>query len=302
MSRDLILVALGGNALKGRHKFQHFPELARACEAMAEISSASLLVTHGNGPQIGNLAYNGNDRAERTLDVLGAETEGLLGYQIEQELGNYLPRPESVVTLLTRVEVDENDDAFRNPVKPIGPLMSREKARELEQSHRWEFLEHDGQYRRLVPSPKPRNILQLETIKELLNSGKSVICAGGGGIPVSRNSTGQLVGVEAVIDKDFASSLLARKLGASTLFLVTDVAGVYSHWDTPQQSRLATATPSDLRSMKLPAGSMGPKVEAACEFVEATGNKACIGALAELTDLLQGKAGTWIEADQRQVA
>lgn len=302
MVSDVTMIALGGNALSGQEgqdKFQNFPELGEACRSMSRFQPGTLVVTHGNGPQIGELEQAAEGREQRSLDVLGAETEGLLGYQIEQELSNQQSNSDRVVTLLTRVEVDLNDPAFAEPTKPIGPWLAPDMAEQLAKRHNWQFIENAGRCRRIVPSPRPENIIQADAVNKLLDSGYSVICTGGGGIPVYRQQSGRLVGVEAVIDKDYASSLLARQLGVRTLYLVTDVAGVYSGWDTPDESLLDSTTPEALRAMELPPGSMGPKVEAACDFVEATGNRACIGALAQLEELLEQKAGTWIEMNPR---
>jgi len=303
MANDVTLIALGGNALKsseGKRNFQDFPELSKACASMSGFEPGTLVVTHGNGPQIGNLVQSLGSDERRSLDVLGAETEGLLGYQIEQELSNSLQNSDRVITLLTRVEVDRDDPAFAEPTKPIGPWLSADDAQRSAREHNWQFTEYKGKYRRIVPSPRPEKIIQVDAIRDLLHSGYNVICAGGGGIPVSRSGTGGRIGVEAVIDKDHASSLLARQLGVRTLYLVTDVNGVYNDWDTPDESLLQSTTPDELRAMKLPTGSMGPKAEAACDFVEATGNAACIGALAQLEELLHQDAGTWIKENLKR--
>ena len=287
------VIALGGNALVGEDSMVDFPRLRPACRVMAGHVDNGLVVTHGNGPQIGLLAQNTDQASARPMDVLGAETEGLLGYCIEQELANNLPQGHRAATLLTRVEVDADDSAFDHPAKPIGAWLEPDEAERLRKESGWRFIEKDGRCRRVVPSPSPRRVLQVDAIRTLLNDRTAVICAGGGGIPVVRQDDG-MHGVEAVIDKDRASSLLAQQLDAARLVLATDVDGVYRDWDGERQDRIERATPEALLDLALPEGSMGPKVEAACAFVQATGRPAVIGALQDLEALLDGRAGTVI--------
>lgn len=295
MESKPICIALGGNALKSEHNMQSFPQLAKTCEVLAAHCQPPVLVTHGNGPQIGNLVDPGqtdSSESERTLDVLGAETEGLLGYQIEQKLANSYNLHDRVVTVLTRVEVDPEDPAFDNPSKPIGSWMDSQRAQELRDSLGWHFTSGNEGSRRVVPSPLPRCILNLHCINLLLDTNYCVVAAGGGGIPVVRESDGSMKGVEAVVDKDHTSSLMARELGAQRIYFLTDVSGVYSSWGSDDKELIEEISEPELRKMDLPEGSMGPKALAACNFVAATGGEACIGALSDLEALLQRRGGT----------
>jgi carbamate kinase len=274
MSAGPVVAALGGNTLLRRGEpadaFTQRRNVLRAVEALVPIAERGpLVVTHGNGPQVGLLAAQD---ALAPLDVLGAETEGMIGYLLARELRNALPGRE-IATLLTQVVVDTGDPAFANPTKPIGPKNGR---------------------RRLVPSPEPQEIVELGTIRLLLDAGTIVICAGGGGIPVARAGDGRLRGVEAVIDKDLASARLAVALDASALLLLTDVAAVQDGWDTVAPRAIRRATPAELRARGFGAGSMGPKVEAAGRFAEQTGRAAAIGALQEAALLLDGVHGTTV--------
>ena len=291
---DPILVALGGNALQGGHHFRHFPALAAACKTLVESSPRPMIITHGNGPQIGQLALDTRQNSYPGLDVLGAEIEGLLGYLIEQELSNFSDS-EKIISILTRVEVSADDPMLAKPTKLIGPWLREDQAKRLSRAFNWTFKHRNGKYKRIVASPKPQRILQVDAIRELLGSGYIVICAGGGGIPVVRDATGFMQGVDAVIDKDLSSSLLAQQLNARTLIFVTDVEGVYRDWNTNNQRLLSRASPTELEDMALEAGSMGPKAQAACHFVHATGNNARIGALKDLGNLLKGQSGTLIQ-------
>lgn len=298
------VVALGGNALlrpgepltaeRQRHNIQI------AAEALAPMACRQeLVVTHGNGPQVGLLALQGAAyKAEEAypLDILDAETEGMIGYLIEQELANRLPSRQRCATLLTQIEVDARDPAFASPTKPIGPVYNQEQARELAQQRGWCMAADGERYRRVVASPRPRRILELGVIELLLEQQVTVICAGGGGIPTVRRGDGSLVGVEAVIDKDLASSLLARKLKARQFLMLTDVDGVYRDWGTPGASIIRKASVSMIRQHTFAAGSMGPKVEAACDFVEQSGGRAGIGRLEDAAAILAGEAGTLITA------
>jgi carbamate kinase len=231
------------------------------------------------------------------LDFLGAQTEGMIGYVIQQELGNELPFEKRIASLLTLIEVDRQDPAFEDPTKPIGPIYSEEESARLADEKGWIFKPDGDSFRRVVPSPLPRRIFGIEPVEWLLQHGAVVICAGGGGIPVMYTDEPvpagrQLVGVEAVIDKDLASALLARDLRADALAIVTDVDAVYSDWGTPGQRAIRRATPEALSETEFAAGSMGPKVRAACSFVEQTGGLAAIGSISDTPGLLRGEAGT----------
>jgi carbamate kinase len=297
-----VLVALGGNALLKRGE-QMTADVQRsnvrtAARSLAPVAEHhQLVLSHGNGPQVGLLAlqaaaYTAVD--PYPLDLLGAQTEGMIGYLIEQELGNLLPPEVPLATVLTMVEVDRADPAFANPTKFVGPLYGDDEAERLAVAKGWVF-KRDGQHmRRVVPSPAPKQIFEIRPIRWLLDRGVLVICAGGGGIPTTW-VPGQdriLGGVEAVIDKDQASELLAREVGADLFVMATDVDGVYDGWGTPEQRRIDRVTPQELRARPFVAGSMGPKVEAAARFVEATGRRAAIGALDEVEQIVAGRAGT----------
>jgi carbamate kinase len=300
-----VVVALGGNALLRRGEpltAENQRANARvACKALAPLAlEHELVISHGNGPQVGLLALQGSAYTEvdpYPLDLLGAQTEGMIGYLIQQELGNELPFEKRLASLLTLVEVDANDPAFGDPTKPIGPIYSKEDADRLAEEKGWVFKPDGDSFRRVVPSPVPQRIFGLEPLEWLLDRGCVVICAGGGGIPVMYTDEPapagrQLVGVEAVIDKDLASALLARDLRADALAIVTDVDAVYEGWGTPEQRAIRRATPEALAGTEFAAGSMGPKVKAACSFVEETGGLAVIGSIADTPALLRGEAGT----------
>ena len=297
----LLVIALGGNALLRRGEpltAENQRENVRmAAEAIAAVSAAGhqLVITHGNGPQVGLLALQGaayNADNAFPLDVLGAETEGMIGYLIEQELENSLAGWRQVATLLTQVEVDPEDPAFKAPSKPVGPVYSKADIEHLAASRGWSYAPDGDWFRRVVASPAPRAIPDLNIIRLLLSHDVIVICAGGGGIPVARRSDGSLIGVEAVIDKDRASAMLARDLDADGLIMLTDVDAVYRDWATPEQSAIDKITPGELSALEFASGSMGPKVEAACSFVCATGRFAGIGTLSDATEIIEGKAGT----------
>jgi carbamate kinase len=300
-----VVVALGGNALLRRGEpltAENQRANARvACKALAPLAlEHELVVSHGNGPQVGLLALQGSAYTEvdpYPLDMLGAQTEGMIGYLIQQELGNELPFEKRLASLLTLIEVDPGDPAFDDPTKPIGPIYSQEDSERLAKEKSWVFKPDGDSYRRVVPSPLPQRIFGLEPLELLLDQGCVVICAGGGGIPVMYTDEPapagrQLVGVEAVIDKDLASALLARDLHANALAIVTDVDAVYDEWGTPQQRAIRRATPEALADSEFAAGSMGPKVKAACSFVAETGGLAVIGSIVDTPALLRGEAGT----------
>jgi carbamate kinase len=298
----LVVISLGGNALLRRGEPMTAAaqrlNVQRAVAAVAEVIAAGhrVVISHGNGPQIGLLAlqmaaYRPDEGYP--LDVLGAETEGSIGYMIEQEVENLLPRRQ-VAALLTQVEVDPRDPAFQDATKPIGPAYSLEEAQWLAAQRNWTIKPDGDKYRRVVASPRPQSIPDIGVIRTLLERDVIVICAGGGGIPVIRTQGGGLVGVEAVIDKDWASALLARELGADCLLLLTDVEAVFDGWGTSRKVPIRRVSAMELRERRFAEGSMGPKVEAACDFVEATGNAAGIGSLPNALAILQGNKGTWI--------
>jgi carbamate kinase len=260
-----------------------------------------LVLSHGNGPQVGLLALQAAAYTEvqaYPLDVLGAQTEGMIGYVLEQELGNLLPVEVPFATLLTMIEVDPADPAFKDPTKFVGPVYDKEQADQLAAEKGWAFKPDGSYWRRVVASPEPRRIFEIRPIRWLLDKDVVVICAGGGGVPTMYLPDGErtLVGVEAVIDKDLASELLAREVGADLFVMATDVDGVYTGWDTPEQRKLGRVTPGELRQVPFAAGSMGPKVEAAVRFVEATGSRAAIGGLHEIEAIVAGDAGTQVVA------
>jgi len=296
-----VVAALGGNALLRRgqpmtakNQRHNIRIAARALTTLAR-AGHDLVVTHGNGPQVGLLALQGaayKPGETYPLDVLNAETEGMIGYLIEQELGNLLPADQPCATLLTQIEVDPADPAFARPSKPIGPVYSKAKAEHLAAERRWSIARDGDGWRRVVASPLPKRIFEIGVIELLVAKGVVVVCAGGGGIPVIIRPDGGLVGIEAVIDKDRASALLARQLGAEALLLLTDVAAVFTDWDTPQARAICRAPPDALTSFDFTAGSMGPKVEAACDFARATGGFAGIGRLADAQAILEQRAGT----------
>ena len=267
-----------------------------AAKALAPIAADNqLVISHGNGPQVGLLALQSAAYEEveaYPLDVLGAQTEGMIGYMIEQELGNLLPIEYPFATILTMVEVDPEDPAFDKPTKPIGPVYSEADAKRLEEEKGWSMRPDGEQWRRVVPSPEPHRIFEMRPIHWLLEKGTIVICAGGGGIPTIYNEEGNLEGVEVVIDKDRASALLAFELEADLLIMATDTDGVYLDWGTEEARRIERTTPDEIEKYEFAAGSMGPKVEAAADFVSRTGQRAVIGALADIPAMVEGTAGT----------
>jgi carbamate kinase len=303
-TRPRLVVALGGNALLRRGEAmtagiqrQH---AAEAMTAVAELAgSHDIVLTHGNGPQVGLLALQASaytDVPAYPLDVLGAETEGMIGYVLEQELSNRLPG-RTAVTVLTQVVVDPDDPAFQTPTKPIGPVYTEEQAQRLARERGWSVAPDGDHFRRVVASPEPLRIVELSAIRMLVDFGAIVVCTGGGGIPVTMNDAGTLRGVEAVIDKDLAAELLARSLEADFLLMLTDVGAVMRDWGTPHARPIGRTTPTELRGMQFANGSMGPKVAAACRFVEATGGSAAIGALEDAARIVAGTAGTMVVSD-----
>ena len=303
-----VVVALGGNALLRRGQAlsadNQRANARAACRALAPLAlEHELVVSHGNGPQVGLLALQGSAYTAvdtYPLDVLGAQTEGMIGYVLEQELGNELPFERHIATLLTMIEVDAGDPAFAHPTKPIGPVYDAEEAGRLAREKGWAMMPDGDKVRRAVPSPAPQRIFGIHVIKTLLDQGVIVICAGGGGIPTAyADEPGpagrRLRGVEAVIDKDLASALLAIEIGADALLIVTDVDAVYEGWGTPEQRAIRAATPGELAASEFAAGSMGPKVRAACWFAERGGGFAAIGSIDDTQALLRGEAGTRVE-------
>ncbi len=303
-----IVAALGGNALleRGEKPDADIQEshVQAAVEALAPLARAhELVVTHGNGPQVGMLALeSARDPALShpfPFDVLGAQTQGMIGYWLAQALRKVVPG-RSVGCLICQTLVDEDDPAFANPTKFVGPVYREQQARALAAERGWAMRRDGAAWRRVVPSPEPRELVELPLIRMLVESGALLVCAGGGGIPVTADEAGGLHGVEAVVDKDLTAALLARAVSADALLLLTDVDAVMDDFGTPNARPLRQATPGQLRARSLPAGSMGPKVEAACRFVEATGGIAAIGRLGEAPALLAGEAGTTIAAQARQ--
>ncbi|SCK50342.1 carbamate kinase [Variovorax sp. HW608] len=302
----LIVTALGGNALLRRGQpmtSENQRENIRiAARALAPVARQhDMVVGHGNGPQVGLLALQGaayTDVETYPLDVLDAETEGMIGYMIEQELGNLLPFERPFATLLTMIEVDPKDPAFANPTKFIGPVYSKETADRLAAEKAWVFRQDGDKWRRVVASPEPRRIFELRPIKWLLEQNTIVIAAGGGGIPAAYEPGAQrkLGGVECVIDKDLATELLARELKADLYVMLTDADAVYVDWGKPMQRAIRRASPDALSAMTFAAGSMGPKVAAACRFAKATGKTAAIGALGDLERIIAGEAGTTVSS------
>jgi carbamate kinase len=301
-----IVIALGGNALLRRGESAEADaqrrNVATAVAAIADLAAEhEVIVTHGNGPQVGILALQGDAYgavAPYPLDVLGAESEGMIGYLLDQELVNALAgRP--VATLLTQVIVDRDDPALARPTKPIGPVYDRETAERLAAERGWSIAPDGPHYRRVVGSPEPRSIVELQTLRLLVMSRVLVVCVGGGGIPVAVDREGRLHGVEAVIDKDLAAALLARGLNADALLLLTDVPAVQADWGTPDAHDIDQATPEQIRRLSFADGSMGPKIEAACRFAEATGGLAGIGSLADARAILCGRSGTLIAPAER---
>jgi carbamate kinase len=301
-----VVVALGGNALLKRGE-PMTAEVQRgnvraAAPALAAVAQKhQLVLSHGNGPQVGLLALQAaayEDVEAYPLDVLGAQTEGMIGYVLEQELGNLLPIEVPFATLLTMIEVDPDDPAFTDPTKFVGPVYDEAEADRLAAEKGWVYKQDGDRWRRVVPSPEPKRIFEIRPIQWLLDKDVVVICAGGGGVPTMYEPDRErsLVGVEAVIDKDFASELLAREVAADLFLMVTDVDGVYTGWGTPDRRKLERTTPEELRRLDFAAGSMGPKVEAACRFVERTGGRAAIGGLVEIERIVDGTAGTQVSA------
>jgi carbamate kinase len=298
-----IVVALGGNALQRRGEPMTVEgqrsNVAVACKPLAPVAEEhDLVISHGNGPQVGMLALQAaayDETSTYPFDVLGAQTEGMIGYLIEQELGNLLPAEKPLATILTMTLVDADDPAFAEPTKFVGPVYTADVAQDLAARKGWVFRQDGAAWRRVVPSPLPRRIVEIRPVEWLLAQGCVVICAGGGGIPTMFPAgTRTLVGVEAVIDKDRASAVLAQELHADLLVIATDVDAVYLDWGRPTQRAVVSAHPDALDPGLFPAGSMGPKVEAAAQFARASARPAVIGSLDQLSSILAGHGGTRI--------
>ncbi|WP_420347673.1 carbamate kinase [Pelagibius sp.] len=305
-----IVIALGGNALLRRGQAltaeNQRENVRAAAAAMAPLAREhALVISHGNGPQVGLLALQGaayKPEEAYPLDVLGAQTEGMIGYMIEQEMANLLPGEMPFATMLTMIEVDSEDPAFDDPTKFIGPVYEAAEAHRLAEEKDWSIKPDGNKWRRVVASPQPKRIFEIQPIRWLLEQGTIVICAGGGGIPTVYDDDRKLTGAEAVIDKDLASELLARELEADFFVMATDVEAVYVGWGEPGARAIKRATPKAIQSYEFPAGSMGPKVEAACRFAARTGKTAAIGALADLVQIIQGSAGTTVTEQAGELA
>ncbi|MCD9466933.1 carbamate kinase [Photobacterium iliopiscarium] len=303
MTKQTVVVALGGNALLRRGEPLEANiqrnNIALAAKTIAEIAKEyNVVLVHGNGPQVGLLALQGLEYKKvmpYPLDVLGSETQGMIGYILMQELKNLLPNID-VSCLLTQMTVDPNDPAFFNPTKPIGPVYQEAEARDLAEKFHWTVKPDGEYYRRVVPSPQPTGIIECDAIESLINKGHLVICTGGGGIPV-KHENGKLVGVEAVIDKDMSAAYLAKQLDADALLILTDADAVYLDWGKSTQKALKSTTPNELANYTFDAGSMGPKIEASCEFIQQGGKLVGIGALQDGLNILKGQAGTNIMAE-----
>ena len=305
-----VLIALGGNALLKRGEaLSADNQLANISRAAAQLALVArkheVILTHGNGPQVGLLALQAAAYTAiepYPLDVLGAQSQGMVGYLLEQALANLLPQVQ-VISLITRVEVDLDDAAFSHPTKPIGPVYTQEEAQRLAGQNNWvialDGLPGKNSFRRVVPSPRPVRVLNIQAVKKLVESGALVIAAGGGGIPVVKDQASNAMrGIEAVIDKDLTAGLLATALNVDCLLIATDVAAVYADWGTPGQSAISRATPAFLQSHTFASGSMAPKVEATCAFVMTSGKRAVIGSLEHIEAMLDGLAGTQIALEK----
>ncbi|WJV64015.1 carbamate kinase [Pectobacteriaceae bacterium C52] len=301
MTKPTLVVALGGNALLKRGEPLEAEVQRRNIELAARTIAGltehwRVVLVHGNGPQVGLLALQNNAYTEVTpypLDILGAESQGMIGYLLQQALHNDLPQHE-ISTLLTQVEVDPHDPAFTQPTKYIGPVYQQEQAETIRREKGWIMKADGGHFRRVVASPQPQRIVESDAISTLIARDHLVICNGGGGVPVVRNHEGQLSGIEAVIDKDLSAAMLARQIKADALLILTDADAVYLDWGKATQRPLDKVTPGDLAGMSFDAGSMGPKIAAACGFVNQCHGVAGIGSLADGAAILAGKKGTLI--------
>lgn len=304
-----IVIALGGNALLKRGEVMSADNqranVKTACEQIARVFPGNqLVITHGNGPQVGLLALQNNaykDVPMYPLDVLGAETVGMIGYMIQQELYNCLPKGTQIATVLTQTEVDPKDPAFEKPTKPVGPVYSKEEADAVAREKGWVMAPDGDKFRRVVASPLPTGIIGLEPLKTLIDKQYVVICGGGGGIPTYHDAQGKQHGSEAVIDKDLATALLSSLIDADLFVIATDVDGAYLDWGKPEQKRIALSDPESIGGFGFASGSMGPKVQAAVNFAKATGKDAVIGALSDIEKIVAGQAGTRISGSAKGV-
>ncbi|AUZ77144.1 MULTISPECIES: carbamate kinase [Aeromonas] len=302
MKKPTVVVALGGNAMLRRGEPLEADiqrkNIATAAKTIALIAQEyNVVLVHGNGPQVGLLALQNSAYTKVTpypLDVLGAESQGMIGYMLIQELKNLMPS-RNVTALLTQVQVDPEDPAFVNPTKFIGPVYEEVEARALAAEKHWSVKADGKFFRRVVPSPLPQRIVEGDAIETLIAQGHLIICTGGGGIPVTWDGQ-SLTGIEAVIDKDMSAAYLAKQIKADALLILTDADAVYLDWGKPTQRPLRVTSPDELAGVKFDAGSMGPKVEASCEFVKATGGMVGIGSLEDGLAILRGEAGTNIVA------
>ncbi|OED41452.1 carbamate kinase [Endozoicomonas sp. (ex Bugula neritina AB1)] len=301
-----VVIALGGNAIlqRGDALECHIQRdnIRKAAIAIARIAQDhQVILTHGNGPQVGLLSLMNDAYKEVTsypLDILGAQTQGMIGSMFEQELRNQMPK-QKICTVSTQTLVDTNDSAFLNPDKFVGPVYSlKESQVVLRENPEWTIKKDGAYYRRVVPSPQPKEILELSSLKDLVShDNTTVICGGGGGVPVSRNSEGHLEGVEAVIDKDRATRLLAEGLEADAFLILTDIKAVATRFGQPDSEEIHSATPEMMETFDFASGSMGPKVEAVIQFVRNTGKMAAIGSLDQAADILTSDSGTVIRND-----
>ena len=302
MSKPIIVVAVGGNALLQRGEVMSCENqkksIAQTAGSLAELSKDyRLVVVHGNGPQVGLLSLQNNaykDCPPYPFDVLGAETQGMIGYLIQQGL-NAAIKDRFTTTILTRIVIDENDSAIADPTKFIGPIYTEEQAKQLAEANQW-IVKPDGvHWRRVVPSPSPKEVLEIKAIKDLLEKEHLIICGGGGGAPVVEKD-GAYVGFEAVIDKDMTAALIAEEIGAEHLLILTDGSHVCLDWGTPKEEKLENVSVEQMKKYTFPAGSMGPKVDACCQFVEKTKQHGHIGDLSSALEIIEGKTGTHIKA------
>lgn len=302
-----IVIALGGNAMLQRGQPLEASiqreNIRKAAEVIARVSDEhDVILTHGNGPQVGLLALQ-NAAYDRVspypLDVLGAETAGMIGYMLNMEIRNNRPKL-PIVTMVTETLVDIKDPAFENPTKFVGPVYSKEEALQLAEEKNWAVKPDGEYYRRVVPSPLPQSIVEGNTVRQLSEAGALVICSGGGGVPVCKQPDGTIDGVEAVVDKDLTAAILARQLKADALIIMTDVEAVSVNFGKPDQKQIRRATPDQIDQLDFPAGSMGPKVAATADFVRSGGYYSAIGSLYDLEKIVSGEAGTRITLENEQ--
>ncbi len=311
--QNIALVAFGGNALIPRDQEGTQTEQLENSDKLAEIicgivqKGYDLILVHGNGPQVGNILIQVEEAVTKvppySLDVCVAQSEGSIGYILEKSLMNTFERKrirKEIVSILTEVEVQKDDAAIRNPTKPIGPFYTRYRAEYLQAQKGWKMVEDSGRgYRKVVPSPKPISILKIDIIKDLIQKGYLVIAAGGGGIPVFRDRKGKIHGIEAVIDKDYAAGIIAKEVGVDLFIILTDIDEVYLNYGTRNQKAIRSMNVAQarkyLREGQFPSGSMGPKIEAAVDFVAQSSREVLISSIEKISDAMKGKAGTLIK-------